>query len=98
MSSTVTLLYPAVPFDLKYYLSSHMPMVQKTWSSKGLKSWQVSELDPKSGYSIQCILKWESAEAFEKAAAEDEAQIMGDIKNYTEGKPVIIIGKVVGTS
>jgi hypothetical protein len=43
MPSTVTLLYPAVPFDLKYYLTSHMPMVEKAWKSKGLKSWQVSE-------------------------------------------------------
>jgi uncharacterized protein (TIGR02118 family) len=96
--STVTLLYPAVAFDLKYYLSSHMPMVQKTWSSKGLKSWQVSELDPKSGYSTQCVLVWESEEAFGKAVQEDEAKIMGDIPNYTEGKPTILVGKVVGSS
>lgn len=75
-----------------------MPMVQKTWSNKGLKGWQVSELDPKSGYTVQCVLEFESAEAFGKAAAEDEAQIMGDIPNYTEGKPTIIVGKVVGTS
>jgi uncharacterized protein (TIGR02118 family) len=98
MSATITLLYPTVAFDLKYYLSSHMPMVQKTWGSKGLKSWQVSELDPKSGHSIQCVLVFESTEAFGKAMSEDEAEIMGDVKNYTEGAPVVIIGKIVGSS
>lgn len=75
-----------------------MPMVYETWSGKGLRSWQVSELDPKSGYTVQCLLQWESAEAFGKAASEDDEKIMGDIPNYTEGKPTIIVGKVVGSS
>lgn len=94
--ATITLIYPAVPFDLKYYLTSHMPMVQKTWASKGLKSWKVSELDPKSGSCVMCVLSFESAEAFGKAAGEDEAQIMGDIPNYTAGQPAIHVGTDVG--
>ena len=96
--ATIVLIYPAVPFDLNYYLTSHMPMVQKAWSSKGLKGWKVSELDPKDGNCVQCILDFESVEAFGKAVSEDEAQIMGDIPNYTAGKPVIHVGKVVGSN
>ncbi|KAG0653047.1 hypothetical protein D0Z07_0291 [Hyphodiscus hymeniophilus] len=98
MATTITLIYPAVDFDLKYYLNSHMPMVAKTWKNKGLTRWTVSEIDPSSGNSTQCILEFTSADAFQKAMAEDEAQIMGDIPNYTQGKPQIIIGKIVGTS
>lgn len=54
-------------------------------------------LDPSSGYCTLCVLEWESGEAFQKAVSEDEAQIMGDIPNYTEGKPTIVIGKIVGS-
>ena len=74
-----------------------MPLVQKTWAMKGLKSWQVTELDATSGYCIQCFMEWESAEAFAKAAAEDGPLIMGDVKNYTEGTAAIHVGKVVGS-
>jgi hypothetical protein len=55
-------------------------------------------LDPASGNCVQCILEWDSEEAFTKALGEDEAKIMGDIPNYTAGKPTIIVGKVVGGS
>ena len=65
---------------------------------KGMTRWQVTELDPKSGYTVQCVLEWESEEAFGKAMEEDDAKIMGDIPNYTKGKPVIYVGKVVGSS
>jgi hypothetical protein len=41
MPSIVTFLYPAVDFDLDYYLTSHMPMVQKKWASYGLLDWYV---------------------------------------------------------
>jgi uncharacterized protein (TIGR02118 family) len=95
--ATITLLYPAVDFDLKYYLASHMPLVQKTWSPKGLQSWKVTELDPSGGYGVQCVLEFSSAEDFGKAAKEDEKEIMGDIPNYTQGKPLIVVGKVVGS-
>jgi hypothetical protein len=56
-----------------------------------------NRLDPSSGHCTQCVLEWESLEAFQTAAKEDEAQIMGDVKNYTEGKPTFIVGKVVGS-
>jgi hypothetical protein len=54
-------------------------------------------LDPSGGYCTLCVLEWDSVEAFQKAASEDEKQIMGDIPNYTEGKPLIVTGKVVGS-
>lgn len=47
MPAIITVAYPRpsgeVKFDLKYYLDVHMPLVHKTWASKGLKSWTVTE-------------------------------------------------------
>lgn len=37
----MTVVYPAkegAKFDMDYYLKSHMPLVEKTWKSYGLKS------------------------------------------------------------
>lgn len=98
MPVIVTLLYPAVPFDNNYYLTKHMPMVASKWTSKGMTSWQVVELDSSSGYCVECIMEFESKESFAKAMEEDGKEVMSDIPNYTEGKPLQFLGAVTGKS
>jgi hypothetical protein len=67
-----------------------------THSSSKL-SRQVVELDPSSGSAVQCIMEWESAETFQRAVTSEVGiKIMGDIPNYTKGKPTSLVGKVVG--
>jgi hypothetical protein len=49
-----TVLYPVTAtstFDYDYYMAKHMPLVEKTWGSQGLRSWSVIKLDPSGGYS-----------------------------------------------
>ncbi|KAL5313310.1 hypothetical protein ACEPPN_019043 [Leptodophora sp. 'Broadleaf-Isolate-01'] len=99
MPALVTLLYPAVEFDLDYYLNSHMKMVQEKWTKSGLQSWSVTKLDPTSGNVVQYSLVWDSAEAFQKTAtSEVGASIMADVPNFTKGTPSSMVGEIVGTS
>jgi len=104
MPAVVTLIYPATPdhtFNLEYYLQTHMPLVTKLWSSRGLKGYQVIKLDQDGGYCTQCLLHWESVDAFTQAkavAAESEA-IFGDIPNFTNVKPTVLIsGDIVAST
>lgn len=74
-----------------------MPLVQSRWAKFGLKSWHVTEINNEK-YSTQCTLFWESEDAFADAAKEEHsAEIMGDIKNFAQAGPDMIIGKVVGS-
>ncbi|TVY47538.1 hypothetical protein LOCC1_G002560 [Lachnellula occidentalis] len=99
--TTVTFLYPVVPvtskpFNFEYYLATHMPWVQKSWSKFGLQKWEVMKLDPVGGYTTELIMHWESLEAFRKALEEDSVDIMADIPNFSTVSPVQIWGDVVG--
>jgi len=98
----ITLLYPTStikPFDGKYYTTSHMPLVQKSWSSKGLISWAVAELPADSGYAMQCIMWWESAEAFGAAVQSEEGKVvMADVANYSAERPKSFVGTEIAKS
>jgi uncharacterized protein (TIGR02118 family) len=99
MSYIVTLFYPTspAPFDLNYYLTSHMPLVQKRWTQYGLQNWEVIKLDQSGGYQIKCILRFTDAAGGGKAFGDSD-DIMGDIPNYTDTKPVVYQGESVGKS
>ncbi|KAF2187693.1 hypothetical protein K469DRAFT_569436 [Zopfia rhizophila CBS 207.26] len=100
--ATVSVLYPRTAtstFNLDYYLSTHMALVSKTWKDKGMKSWSVTQFGEGSPYSTHCLMEWESLEAFGKAAAEDDTKaVMADIENFSNEKPILIQGSVVGRS
>ncbi|KAL5327845.1 hypothetical protein ACEPPN_005551 [Leptodophora sp. 'Broadleaf-Isolate-01'] len=101
MTVIVTLLYPkgSKPFDMDYYLNSHMQLLQKTWqnSSGGLQKWQVVKLDPSSGYVTKCILEWDNQENVAKAfGSEDGKKVLADIPNYCDVQPEQHVGEVVG--
>lgn len=100
MPTTVTILYPqGGKFNMDYYLSSHMPLVGKGWKSYGLTSWTVLEFPSEAQFTVQATLEFESLESFQKAGAGSEAQeIFGDIKNFSDKDPVILVGEVKGTS
>lgn len=106
MPANSTVLYPAssdLTFDLDYYLKKHMPLAVKKWAKYGLKDWKVVQFAPGADgsqpYSIGAILTWESADGIRKAlTGEEAAEVMGDVKNYTNKNPVFLLGDVVGAS
>jgi len=49
---------------------------------------------PETGYSLQTIMTWESPQSLGKAMQEAGAEVMGDLKNFSTEKPVVIQGVV----
>lgn len=95
----ISVMYPSgsgTRFDLDYYLKTHMPLVHERWSPKGLHEYTILKGvgTPDGGappYQIVANLRFESAEAFKAAAAEDGAEIFGDIPNFTDTQPTVQI-------
>lgn len=83
---------------MDYYLSTHMPLVQKLWGPHGLKNWTVLKFGADAPYSVQATLFWDSMGDFEKAGKTEEAgKIMGDIPNFSSEQPTLMAGEVVGS-
>ncbi len=98
----VTVLYPNgadIKFDMKYYTTKHMPMVKQK-CGPACKS-IAAELGVNAGapgskptYIGVGHLVFDSLEAFEKSFGPHAGEIMADIPNYTNSKPVIQIGEI----
>ncbi len=100
----VTVSYPnagGAKFDLDYYLTRHVPMVEAKLSRHGLTSWTIDQglsggmPGSEAEFRIQAHLIFQNVEAFEAAMASDGAEIMADIPNYTDIQPRIQVSKVL---
>ncbi|KAH8765597.1 hypothetical protein F5883DRAFT_102270 [Diaporthe sp. PMI_573] len=99
-SALVSVLYPAeadAKFDLDYYNTKHIGLVNEKWSKYGLQQYWVADLRGSGGpYAIQTTMLWESLESFQAAAAaEESAAVFADVPNFTNVKPVLVSGGVV---
>ena len=106
MPSTITVMYENVEdatFDLDYYLSRHMPMVEATFRPFGITGWRVARaVGTPSGetplYSIIATLEFDAAEQFRAAVAAHGEAVFGDVPNFSNKSPVVVIADVVGAS
>ncbi|KAI1118324.1 hypothetical protein F5Y14DRAFT_447200 [Nemania sp. NC0429] len=101
MTYTLSVLYPAgTKFNLDYYLTSHMPLVQKLWAPYGLKSWRVAHYEkPEAPFVIQAYLEWESKEHAEKGTSStDGATIFADVPQFSDKTPTILDGVLAGSA
>ena len=98
----VTVLYPnnsGTTFDMGYYTSHHMPMVQRRCGS-ACKSIAVDgglaggEPGSKPAYVAIGYLTFDSVEAFQKAFGPHAKEIMADIPKYTNVQPIIQISEI----
>ena len=98
----VNVLYPnnsGASFDMDYYLSKHMPMVQQKLGA-ALKGMTVDQglngglPGTEPAQRVIASLLFDSAEAFERAFTPVSAEIMGDIPRYTNIAPVIQVSEV----
>ncbi len=102
MAITITVLYPNTQgsrFDLDYYMQSHKPLVEKSWGGKGMTSFKAlkgagtaSPATP-APYQVIAVIGFESLEAFQAAAKQSGAAVMGDIANFTDVTPVVQINE-----
>ena len=97
----VTVFYPNSPgarFDMKYYTTRHMPMVQQKVSTcKGIAAEQGlaggSPGTPPTYIAIGHLL-FDSVEAFETGFGPHAAEILADVPNYTNVRPEIQVNQI----
>lgn len=98
----VSVMYPygkGTTFDMAYYTSKHMPMVKRLCGAactsiaadRGLNAGQP---DSTPTYIAAGYLTFDSVEAFEKAFGPHAGEIMADIPNYTNAKPLVQISEI----
>ena len=92
---SVHILYPKTDdstFNMDYYTSTHMPMLADAIGD-ACTGWGASSV--KGG--PWAAIGWatvESQEAFDAAMSEHGAKIMGDVLNYTNVAPELVVGEV----
>jgi uncharacterized protein (TIGR02118 family) len=98
----VSVLYPNIAgktFDMEYYCSKHIPMVQQKLGAacKGVAveaGLGGAEPGSPATYLVMGHLYFDSVEAFQTAFGPHAQAIMGDIPNYTDLQPTIQISDV----
>jgi uncharacterized protein (TIGR02118 family) len=97
----VSVLYPnsaGARFDMAYYTSKHMPMVQqKVTTCKGIAAEQgVAGATPGTQpmYIAMGHLLFDSVEAFQSGFGPHAQEILADIPNYTNTQPVIQVSEI----
>jgi uncharacterized protein (TIGR02118 family) len=98
----VTVLYPNAPdakFDMKYYVSHHMPMVRDKCAPECRSIAAESGVaggEPGSPATYIAVghLTFDSVAAFQKAFGPHAAEILADVPNYTNTKPIIQISEI----
>ena len=98
----VSVFYPnsaGCKFDMNYYLTKHMPMVQQKLGA-ACKSIAVEQgiaggaPGAPATYVAMGHLYFDSADAFQAAFAPNAQAILADIPNYTNTQPTIQISDV----
>ena len=95
----VTILYPQTDdssFDMDYYTSTHMPMLAEALGDD-CHGWGAATINDGKWAAMGWAVAT-SADTFNAAMAEHGAKIMGDVPNYTNVRPEMLIGEIAGGS
>jgi uncharacterized protein (TIGR02118 family) len=97
----VSIFYPNTPgatFDMAYYTSEHLTMLQKripackgVAAERGLGG---GEPGSKPTYIAVGHLLFDSVESFQTGFAPHAAEIVADVPNYTNTRPVIQVSEI----
>ncbi|MGI4779224.1 MAG: EthD family reductase [Janthinobacterium lividum] len=106
MTTTITVLYENVDdatFDLDYYMARHMPLVDEKFKPFGMTGWRVlkavgAPFGGKPAYSVIANLEFDSASQFLDAVAAESGPVFGDVPNFSNKSPVVVIGDLVGAA
>jgi len=99
----VSVMYPNTPgarFDHKYYRNKHMPLVKERMGDKCKyytidKGLAGGEPGSPATYVGMCHIFCDSVEAFQAGFGPHAKEILADIANYTDLKPILQISEVV---
>ena len=84
-------------------MKTHMPLVGERFKPFGLKQWRVVRSagtleGSAAAFTIAAILEFDAPDQFRAATAAEGATVFGDVPNFTDIKPVLMISELVGTS
>ncbi len=102
MTATLQVLYPVgddTEFDHAYYSATHLPMVGAVWGdlidrtlvTRGLAGGP----DTPAGFHAVASIVFKSGEALQEAMAK-AAPLMEDIPKFTNTRPQMLVGEVIG--
>jgi uncharacterized protein (TIGR02118 family) len=100
---TLSVLYPnrdGATFDMEYYLTSHIPMLQRELGGalKGCTVQQgLSGRDPgtTAELAVLCELRFDSVEAYREAMAPIGDKLRDDVSNYSSEAPIVQLSEVI---
>lgn len=104
--ATISVMYPRQQggtFDFDYYRDVHVPLVRRLWGGAGLVSGQalkgVAAADgAESPFYAIGLIHFDSLEALNGAVAGAHAgEIMGDIPNFTNVKPIVQVSEPIAS-
>ncbi|GIC94611.1 uncharacterized protein Aud_001940 [Aspergillus udagawae] len=104
MACTITVVFPNdvdAKYDIDYYITNHMTLIEKHWSKYGLQGWSVTKYIPSLDgaapvYAFGSQVYWESEEGMKKAFESAEAaEIMGDVPHFSNKPPIFLIGQTI---
>ena len=100
-----SLMYPTgsdIRFDEDYYFKTHVPMVQRLLGERGptgvrfLRGAAAPDGGPPT-YRMVALLDFASMDDVRNAfAGPDSGEILGDIANFTNGRPTVQISEEAG--
>lgn len=94
----ISVLYPVTAdntFDMDYYLTSHVPLVQRLLEPMGLRDTRIMSAGPDAAYPVIAELSFDDLDSLNAALAAHGAETQADIPNFTDVAPVIQISEVV---
>ena len=78
-------------FDEDYYLKKHLPRVRELWDARGLVNLtplvRLKEDGSAGPFRAMSILKFSSEAAYNDALAHGGAELIADVKNFTDIVP-----------
>lgn len=99
----VSVMYPNTPgarFDHAYYRDRHMPLLKQRMGKTCLyytvdKGLSGGEPGSPPTYVGMCHIFCDNVEAFQQGFGPHADEILGDIPNYTDLKPLLQISEVI---
>jgi len=95
----ITILYPRTDdstFDMDYYTATHMPMLADA-IGEACTGWGAAAV-PAGKYAAFGWTTVTDQASFDAAMGEHGAKIMGDVPNYTNVQPELLVGEYAGGS
>jgi uncharacterized protein (TIGR02118 family) len=97
----VSVLYPNVAgskFDINYYRDTHLPLCRELLAPMGMQSlsfYRPNLADPAAAYQLVAELRFPDMATANAALAAHGPRTQADIPNFTDAKPVILVGEEV---